>query len=515
MLTRRDFLRLTGGAGMALALPGCAMSPPLRRENFHDFGDEDHPYLGLATSLPEEHDYEAQVDGRLPTELRGTFYRIGPGLFDRGGLRKRTLLDGDGMVQSFTFHDSGVRFRNRFVRTKRYVDEEAAGRFIYPSWCTQAPGGFWANFFKADDVSSQAGITVYWRNGKLFAFDEGSFPYELDPETLDTVGQTTFGLPPELTMYAAHSRMDPLNGEWLHFGVRFGPKPTLHVTIFGPDGKLRNHRSIPYPRYVYMHDWFVSDRHVIINLQPVVIHFWGFLFGFRSMIESLRWEPEQGNLLIVMEREGNNPPVLIETPPFFMWHSINAFEEKGEIVADFIGYDSPDYLVGKNSVVSAVVTGRKPEIRSPGIVRRWRIDPVSKRIRQETIAGGSCEWPRVNELFRCHPYRVAYMIKCRGDEFYWSILTRVDMATGNTVDYDFGSGRYCTEPVFIPLPGHIYRADDPMEKGWLVTEVYDSSTRKSHLAILRAENIAAGPVARIQLTHHVPFSFHGWWHGRG
>jgi all-trans-8'-apo-beta-carotenal 15,15'-oxygenase len=38
--------------------------------------------------------------------LQGTLYRNGPGLFDRGGGRKRMLLDGDGMIQAYQFRNS-------------------------------------------------------------------------------------------------------------------------------------------------------------------------------------------------------------------------------------------------------------------------------------------------------------------------------------------------------------------------------------------------------------------------
>jgi all-trans-8'-apo-beta-carotenal 15,15'-oxygenase len=176
MLTRRDFLQLAGGTAVSLALPGCGASPPLRKDLFPEFGDPARPYLGLVTSLREEHDYAARVEGTLPPELKGTLYRNGPGLFDRGDLRRRTLLDGDGMVQSFTFRDGGVRYRNRFVRTRRYVAEEKADRYLYPTWCTQAPGGLLANFWKAGAVTSQAEVTVYRVNNRLYAFDEGSLP---------------------------------------------------------------------------------------------------------------------------------------------------------------------------------------------------------------------------------------------------------------------------------------------------------------------------------------------------
>ncbi|KAF0216191.1 MAG: all-trans-8'-apo-beta-carotenal 15 [Geobacteraceae bacterium] len=511
MLTRRDFIKLCGGAGMALSLPGCAVSPPLRKDVFPDFGLPDHTYLGLATSLREENDYEARVEGMIPAGLRGTLYRNGPGLFDRNGLRKRNLLDGDGMVQAFTMHDTGVRYRNRFVRTRKYQEEAAAGRFIYPSWSTQAPGGLWANFWAADRVKCQAGVTVYLRNGRLYAFDDTGLPYVLDPATLETAGESRLGLPDGFSVYSAHSKIDPRTGEWLHFGVRYGPDPMLHITIFAKDGGLKSHRLFPVPRYVYMHDWFVSDRHLIFQFHPAEIAFWGFLLGIRSMADSLRWRPEKGNLMMVLERERDAAPLFLHTDACYMWHSVNAYEKGREIVADFVGYENPDHFIGPDPVAAAVMAGRRGEYIFPGELRRYLIDPARKAVRQETLDRGSYEWPRVNELHRCHGYRFGYLAKCRPGEFFWSFITRVDMGTGRTESYDFGEGVYCTEPVFAPKPGFRFEPDAPHEPGWLLTEGYDSRTRKSFLAVLEAERVADGPVAVIHLTHHVPFSYHGFW----
>lgn len=511
MLTRRNFLNVIAGVGVSLTLPGCAVSPPLRRDIFPDFGAADSPYLGLATSLREEHDYETRVEGTIPRQLRGTFYRIGPGLFDRNGLRRRTVLDGDGMVQSFTFHDNGVRYRNRFVRTKRFVDEEAAGRFLYPTWGTQAPGGFLANFWRAEEVTSQASVTVYRVNERLYAFDEGSLPYQLDPVSLETLGETSFGLPRDQAVYAAHSKIDGKSGEWLHFGILFGPSPLLHITIFDRDGVLSNHRSFPLPRNVYMHDWFVTDRWLIFNFQPVEIRVWGFLLGLRSMFDSLRWTPEKGNLLMLVERQGNAPPLYLETQARFMWHSINAYQNKGEIIGDFIGYDNPDHLIGPDSAATAIMQGKKGKHGYTGKIRRYVIDPARKSIKEELLAGENFEWPRINEQHRCHRYRFGYINQGHAGEFFWSILTRVDLLTGDKISYDFGRKQYCSEPVFIPVPGKRYAPDDAEEPGWLLSEVYDSENRTSYLAILRAERIADGPLARIHLTHHAPFSYHGWW----
>jgi all-trans-8'-apo-beta-carotenal 15,15'-oxygenase len=75
--------------------------------------------------------------------------------------------------------------------------------------------------------------------------------------------------------------------------------PEIHITVFSPTGRLKMHREIPLPRYVYMHDWFVSNRHMIFSLHPAEIALWGFLLGRKSMAESApmaagTWKPHHG-----------------------------------------------------------------------------------------------------------------------------------------------------------------------------------------------------------------------------
>jgi len=505
-MTRREFIACSGGSAIAL-LSGCAVSTPLPNAGFHDFGGPDQPYLGLATTLPEEHDYPALVKGTIPTQLRGTLFRNGPGLFDRGGLRKRSLLDGDGLVQRFHFHDQGVQFRCRFVQTPKFQAEAAAGRYLYPSWSTLAPGGYWNNFWGPGRIRSQAGVTVYPWRGRLYAFDESSLPFEMDQVTLQTSGESRLGISPEIpAIFAAHSKFDPRTGEWLHFGMQYERSASLHLNCFAADGALTRHRVIELPRYVYMHDWFVGSHYIMINLHPLEIEIWGALLGNRSILDSLRWRPEQGNMLLVLPRELTGEPLLLTAEAAFMWHSVNAFEHSGELIADFVGYSNPDHLVGTNSAAHAVMTGVKGEFRSPGQLWRYRIDPVQRKVFRELLAGGNYEWPRIDERQRCQPYRFVYLCAANQGEFFWSAVERVDLQTGQCTRYDFGAGCYCSEPVFVPRP-------DTSEEGsgWVLTEVYDSRTRKSLLAILDGERLSDGPLARVMLRHHVPFSYHGWW----
>lgn len=506
MMTRREFLACSGSSAIAL-LGGCAASPPLTGGWPASPGAQDRPYLGLATTLAEEYDYPAVIEGVIPPGLRGTLYRNGPGLFDRGGLRKRSLLDGDGLIQRFHFHDRGVQFRSRFVQTAKFREEAAAGRFLYPTWSTLAPGGLWSNFWGPGRILSQAGVTVFPWRGRLYAFDESSLPYELDPVTLATSGESRLGVSPEIpVIFAAHGKFDPVSGEWLHFGIRYERRVSLHLTCFAADGTLTRHRAIELPRSVYLHDWFVSSRHVVISLQPLEVDIWGPLLGIRSILDSLRWRPEQGNLLLVLPRDLGGEPFWLTTGASFMWHSVNAFEQGGELVADFVGYDNPDHLVGPGGAAHAVMTGAKVTFRSPGRLWRYRIDPGKKKVAREPLAGENFEWPRIDERRRCRPHRYVYLCAAGPGEFFWSSVERVDLLTGRRARYDFGAGCYCSEPVFVP------RQDASGEEdGWVLSEVYDSRTRKSLLAVLHAGSLADGPLAQVMLRHHVPFSYHGWW----
>lgn len=516
MMTRRHFLRLAGGAaGTTFLLPGCgAKSHPLKSSVFPSLEAHEAPSpLGLATSLPGEYSYEARIEGTIPGELRGTLYRNGPGLFERGDFRKRCILDGDGMVQAFRFTDRGVHFRNKFPRTGKFREEEAAGVYRYATWTTVAPKGGFYNLF-GRKVLNQAGVSVEVRNGKLYAFDESVQPYELDPDTLETIGLSHLGLPEEPpVVYSAHSKIDRHTGEWLHFGVLYRMRNTVHLTTFDRDGRLKKHRTLPMPRDNYIHDFFVSDRHIILNLQPAKKSIFRYLFGKASFAESLRWEPEEGNLILVLSREGGTEPIRLMTEASWMWHSLNAYEEGDEIIAEFVGYKNPDHFIGSDPALYAIMSGRVERNSYPGAVRRYVINPKRKTVRQEILDRGTHEFSIVNSHHSCHRHRYGYFAKgATPSDLFWSSIVRIDMDTGKTEGYDFGKGLYCTEPIFAPRPGFHYSPGSKDEPGWLLTEIYNGKTKRSFLAVLRADHVADGPVAIVHLRHHVPFSFHGYWH---
>ena len=61
------------------------------------------------------------MSGALPPWMRGTLYRVGPGLWEVGGRQLRHLLDGFLVVGSVTFGGPGFGV----VAQQRFIDNEA------------------------------------------------------------------------------------------------------------------------------------------------------------------------------------------------------------------------------------------------------------------------------------------------------------------------------------------------------------------------------------------------------
>ncbi len=464
------------------------------------------PWLaGLAASMTEEHDYQAQVEGELPASLQGTLYRNGPGRFDFGGIRKTHLLDGDGMIQAFDFQGGKVRYRNKFVRTEKYLAEQNAQRFTLPTWTTRAPGGMLRNL--GNRIKSQAGVTTVVKSGFLFAFDEVGLPYGLDPDTLETHGERQVGADHLHPDFKAHTKTDGRTGEWLLLGVEHGPRTYLHLCVRSPEGTLRQHRRVAAPRGAYIHDWFVTQRHVLVLLHPLELSLLPFLSGQASFTDSLRWKPQNGNLLMIMEREGTAPPTILETSACFMWHSLNAYEAGGRMVADFVGYAEPDHFIGEKAAFRTIMEGRQGLQEHAGTIRRYVIDLAARRVTEEIISPENHEFPMTDPRVAAHRHRFGYFTTAPHATVFHNGLARLDMDSGKR-EHVYLDDVHLGEPIVVP--------DDTMgeEQGWLLSLGLDGKTGNSFLGIFRSDRLADGPTARVLLRHPTPLSFHGYWHER-
>ena len=236
------------------------------------------------------------------------------------------------------------------------------------------------------------------------------------------------------------------------------------------------------------------------------------LVGLRPFADCLHWKPEQGSLLFVVDTSGARPPMSMEVPASWMWHALNAYTSGDTIVADFVGYDAPDHFLGPDAAFRAVMVGLAGVARSPGTLRRLTLDLNSRRARLETIAAGEFEFPFIPQVRAGQRHRYGYVASQGADQgWFHDGLARIDTKTGRSAAFHFGLGHYVGEPVFVPNPEQPIDAETDDDHGWLISEVLDGKSGTSFLAVFDVAQIEDGPLAKVRLRHHLPFSFHGWW----
>ena len=76
---------------------------------------------------------DCEVEGKLPADLDGTFYRVGPD-FQYPPRMPNIPFDGEGHVGMFRFANGHVDYKSRFMRTQRYKAQAAAREALFGTY---------------------------------------------------------------------------------------------------------------------------------------------------------------------------------------------------------------------------------------------------------------------------------------------------------------------------------------------------------------------------------------------
>lgn len=462
-------------------------------------------------SQPNEYDYWIDdIEGEIPEGLSGTLFRNGPGLLDVNGQRLHHPFDGDGMIARIAFADGRAHFRNRFVRTKGYVEEQQAGRILYRGvFGTQKLGGWLANAFDLRLKNIANTQVIHW-GGRLLALWEAAEPHGLDARTLETLGIDYLdGILKPGDAFAAHPRIDAAKDGKEERLVNFSIKPGLSstITIYELDssGKLVSRHSHSVPGFAFIHDFAITPNYCIFFQNPVSFNPLPFVFGLRGAGESVEFQPTQPTRIVVIPRDpkAGKSVQMFETQSGFVFHHANAFEQGEEIYIDSICYES----------LPAVEPGSdyrevKFDALTPGQLWRFGVNLKTQTVERQLLESRCCEFPSVHPDLVGRPYRYLYMGAAHaasGNAPLQAIL-KVDLETGDRQLWSAAPHGFASEPVFVPRPG-----GNSEDDGWAIALVYDASRHRSDVVILDARNFDKGPVARLHLKHHVPYGLHGTW----
>ena len=459
---------------------------------------------------------DLRVTGHIPEYLDGRYLRNGPNPISEVDPSTYHWFMGDGMVHGVRLRDGQAQwYRNRWVRSP-----SAAAVLGEP--VPGAPGS-------APITSIGANTNVIQHAGRTLALVEGGATnYELTEE-LDTVGPCDFdGTVPG--GYTAHPKRDPETGELHAVSYFFGSGNQVRYSVIDANGRARRTVDVKVTGSPMMHDFSLTEKHVIFYDLPVTFDpdqavaetrmpyllraparlLMSALIGRVRVPDPVaamlgrstrsngrmpyRWNPRYPARVGVMPREGGAADVRwFDVEPCYVFHPLNAYDEGDTVVLDVV----------RHPRMFATDTNGPNEAPT---LDRWTVDLADGKVRESRLDDRPQEFPRVDERLvgRRHRYGYALQTEYTTEFNMGDALLKHDLVAGRTEAASLGKGRSGSEFVFIPSS-----SDAAEDDGVLMGFVYDSATDLSELAILDARTLEA--VGAVHLPARVPNGFHGNW----
>ena len=426
-----------------------------------------------APVLDERTDTDLRVDGTIPEQLQGTYFRTGP---NPASGNSAHWFFGDGMVHGVRLANGRAEwYRNRFVRTPNVTDPLA-----------DPMSGL-------GDLARGTGNThVMPHNGSMLCLEEGHWPWRIDGQ-LNTLGVENYGGALSSSM-TAHPKVCPVTGELIAFSYFNFEPPYLKYIRIGANGELVQLEGIDIPNIVMMHDFNVTQNHVVFMDLPVCFNLDLISSGF-----PFQFDRDAGARLGVMPRHGSNTDVKwFEIDPCFVFHQVNAHEAGNRLVLH-VSRQREAFASGNNDYAEV------------GRLWQWTIDLDTDTVTEEQIDDRPGDFGRIDDRLIGLPARYGYLMALDGEgngeePIYGSALYKYDLTTGQCWEHQLGQGVRGAEPVFAPAA-----PDAGEDEGWVISLAHDTSDDQSRLLILDARDFTAPPVAVVHLPRRVPYGAHGSW----
>ncbi|CAI9776074.1 unnamed protein product [Fraxinus pennsylvanica] len=454
---------------------------------------------------PVQHGLE--VVGTIPPAVHGVYVRNGanPLFLPTNG---HHLFDGDGMIHAVTL-SAGNRasYSCRFTKTNRLVQESALGRPVFPKPIGELHGHLGlarlALFFSRSliglvNASQGMGVAnaglVYF-NGRLLAMSEDDLPYHIHIASngdIETIGRFDFDGQLKDPLIA-HPKVDPLTGDLYTLSYNVIKKPYLKFFKFDTCGKMSREVLISLQQPTMIHDFAMTESHVIIPDHQVVFKMSEMIRG-RSPIFH---DPNKVSRFGILSKNAVDESRIkwIDVPDCFCFHMWNAYEEINE--------NGDKIIVVITSCMTppcSIFSDNDHLLRSELSEIRLNLK-ACESTRRVIISGVNLEVGQVNKHQLGLKTRYIYLAiadpwpKCSG-------IAKVDLLTRRVTKFLYGNEKFGGEPCFIPS-----KEDEGEDGGFLMSLVRDEKGQKSELVIVNASNLKQ--IASIKIPTRVPYGFHG------
>lgn len=481
-LSRRQLLGAFAAAGAMAAAPNA-------------FANADMPWGPGLENAPADGFPDAAmrlVHGRAPAGLEGALFRNGPGWFRYGASATGHWFDGDGFIQRFSIADGAVRHSGRFADTPKRRLEMRAQQIVLPGFGTRGAPNAPAD---SADALNAANTSVLMAGNELWALWEGGSPTRLDPNSLETHGVRPFrsdlaGMP-----FLAHPKVEP-NGRIWNLGVS-GHRAV--VWRLAASGELEDAQIIDLGARSYIHDWAMTERYLIIPLQP-----WLHERMVAPLVDGYAWRGDQPFRVLVLDKNDYSNRRMYELPPMFFFHTGDAWEEAdGTLRFDMCVLPNADFVTQQ----ARDIIGAEAQDSPLGALVLATLHPDGRaELRQAGVDG---EFPQTDRRRQGQRRDLVAIVSERergghGD----GALRVVDWRNEREQMFAFGADHLVEEHLFVPKPNASNERD-----AWLIGLTLNTRARATELHVFDVARVSDGPVATWRSPYHAPLGFHGTWAG--
>ncbi|KAJ5797974.1 uncharacterized protein N7503_007270 [Penicillium pulvis] len=460
--------------------------------------------------------FDLEVDGTIPPEINGTFFRIQPDHRFPPLFEEDIHFSGDGNVTAIRIQNGHADFKQRYNKTDRFIAETAARKSLF--------GKYRNPYTDSDSVKgvirtvANTNIT-FWR-GMLLATKEDGPPYAMDPVTLETIGRYDFEGQVQSPTFTAHPKFDPETGEMICFGYEAGGDGNdgscdVVVYTINADGKKTEEAWYKSPFCGMIHDCGISKNYVVLPLTPL-----------KCSVDRLKkggnhwaWDPEESQWYGVIPRRGGKPEDIkwFRAENAFHGHVAGCYEnEQGHIVFDLTVADGNVFFFFPPENQEFGNLGARNQLES--VTHRWVFDLNQESgswIKPEVLWNTSGEFSRIDDRYVTKKYNHFWQAKidptreydaakcgspagglfnCLG-HYRWDDRSEDVLWAGPRATFQ--------EPTFIPRKG------GKEGEGWIIVLVNRLDMLRNDVEIIDAGSLAGGPLATIHLPFKLRLGLHG------
>ncbi len=345
----------------------------------------------------------------------------------------------------------------------------------------------------------------------LLALKEDSPPAAMNLHTLETVDPVyRFNGQLESAAFTAHPKLDSETGNMIAFGYEAKGFATddINVFEFTPDGKRVWNAWIKVPYIGMIHDFAVTDKHVVFYVIPLAYDDAQLKRGGIHW----SWNSGQPTYLGVMRRGGDGKDLVwIKGPERSSTHVMGTFEDKGKIYIDveMSAYNPFPFMPMRDGSRWDPVRGASRITRLSADVNKKTPKDYGIEVLYPNHLGAL---PRQDDRYNTKPYRIGFLPVPDPDpkdpnKRPSSCWARFDHQTRATQLYRAGEGVTLAEACFAPRS-----KTAPEGSGYLMgVASHAQEGGRADLVILDAEHIDQGPVATVRLPTRICGQIHGWW----